>query len=446
MNVNGSQRQGAMQLGIYSSTGRARRAGRLVLLVCALSVAGCGSSSYRPVAIEEVGFLDRAVVAEDRSISVRAALPTAEETRELTGLDLYSQGIQPLWIEIHNGSEESLRAALWSVDRHYFSPLEVAYMNKGAYRADAFRDLERWIYETALVRLIPAGETRAGFVYTNLDPGTKGFNLDLFSTGTDYNFTLFVDLPGFTPDYRLVDLQGIYSAEDVRDIDGDDVFALLTEQIPCCATDESATLPGRPLNVAFVGTTDAIRRSLMRGGWHETSAQGREALIGEQDYYRGRRADGRFILRRDDSDTELVLSIWLAPWRVGGDPLWVAQAYYREIDQPLVAALRNSGALDRSALLSRFAGEAISADIDSAQRFAVQNLWYNQSLTRVAFVQMMEPLTEDAPGGTHHGYGYITRGGRALVYLSEEPAAFGDAELIRIDAPPEDATGVGEAR
>ena len=31
----------------------------------------------------------------------------------------------------------------------------------------------------------------------------------------DYNFTLFLDLPGFTPDYRLVDLAGLYREDEI---------------------------------------------------------------------------------------------------------------------------------------------------------------------------------------------------------------------------------------
>ena len=41
-----------------------------------------------------------------------------------------------------------------------------------------------------------------------------------------------------------------------------------------------------------------------------------------------------------------------------------------------MSAMRKNGSQISSKLLSRFVGESISADIDSAQRFMMQNFWY----------------------------------------------------------------------
>ena len=113
------------------------RAGRwLALFALTCYLGGCASSQYTPMAPEAVGFLERAVTLEDGPLTLRAALPDADETAALTGLDLYDQGVQPVWIEVTNGSDQGVRAALWSIDRDYFSPLEVAYTNKGEYSGE----------------------------------------------------------------------------------------------------------------------------------------------------------------------------------------------------------------------------------------------------------------------------------------------------------------------
>lgn len=148
---------------------------RGLVLALMLAVGACGTRSYQPGGPDTLAFLERAngSSSSQGDITLRAALPTASETEALTGLGLYKQGIQPLWLEVTNASEESLRVALWSVDREYFSPAEVAYMNRRGFSDEGYQALERWFLESALPRRIPPGETRSGFIYTNLTPGTK---------------------------------------------------------------------------------------------------------------------------------------------------------------------------------------------------------------------------------------------------------------------------------
>ena len=408
---------------------------RALVLALVLAVGACGTHSYQPGGPGAMAFLDRASESSQGDITLRAALPTASETEALTGLGLYGQGIQPLWLEVTNASDEGVRVALWSVDREYFSPAEVAYMNRSGFSKTGYGELERWFLESALPRRIPPGETRSGFIYTNLTPGTKGFNLDLFSASSAYNFTMFVDLPGFTPDYRLVQFAQLYPETEIVELTEADLGHFLTGELPCCATGPNFTGEGRPLNLVLVGSPRALRRSLLRGRWRETSADEKQQLVEELHYFDGRVADGRFYLAREDSATQLVLNIWLSRWRVEGEPVWVAQAYFRDVDSALVAALRRSGAVGQSELLTRFIGEAISADLDSAQIFALQNFWYNQSVVKGGMALGLPARDAENPGTTFDGVGYVTRGARGVLFLSDVPAAFGDARLLSFDTP-----------
>ena len=408
---------------------------RGLVLALMLAVAACGTRSYQPGGPDTLAFLDRANESSQGDITLRAALPTASETEALTGLGLYEQGIQPLWIEVTNASEESLRVALWSVDREYFSPAEVAYMNRRGFSDEGYQALERWFLDSALPRRIPPGETRSGFIYTNLTPGTKGFNLDLFSASSAYNFTMFVDLPGFTPDHRLVQFSELYPETELVELTEADLGRFLAADLPCCATGPNSTGEGRPLNLVLVGSPRALRRSLLRGQWRETSVDEKQQLVEELHYFDGRIADGRFYLARRDSATQLVLHIWLSRWRLDGEPVWVAQTYFRDFDSPLVAALRRSGAAQQSDLLAQFVGEAISADLDSAQIFALQNFWYSQSVKKVGVAGGARVRDGDNPGTTFDGVGYVTRGTRGVLFVSDSPAAFGDARLILFENP-----------
>ena len=167
----------------------------------------------------------------------------------------------------------------------------------------------------------------------------------------------------------------------------------------------------------------------MRGGWRESSAAERAGMSG-QHRFQGRVPDGRFYLERPDGEERLLLNLWLAPWTFAGEPLWVAQSYYRHVDSAIVAALREADLLDRESLLSRFVRQAVSADIDSARLFVVQNLWYNQAVRKVGFLPGVGAHSVEAPGATFEGLGFVTNGNRTVLFLSDVPVAMGNADIL----------------
>ena len=183
------------------------------ILFCALllvSLAGCGGRAY----VYDNAPLDALSAAAetkaDDDVTVRASVPGREDTEALFGVDLYAQGIQPVWLEITNGLEGNARYAPVSTDGNYFSPLEVAWKFRGGYSDDAEFELQKRLYLAAMPRYIPPGETRSGFVYTHLDNGAKGFNVDVHSLGSAHLFTFLLRVPGFTPDYANIDFEAMY--------------------------------------------------------------------------------------------------------------------------------------------------------------------------------------------------------------------------------------------
>jgi hypothetical protein len=405
---------------------------RTAWLAAVLWLSACGVNPYHPTELASAGFLQRAQSQTQGPVTVRAAVPDAAETRALTGLDLYGQGIQPLWLEVSNRGDKPLRATFWSIDRDYFSPIEVAYMNRRRFSAQGYRQMEQWFHQSGMARDIPPGESRSGLVYTHLSPGTKGFNFDLFGSGQPITFTFFLALPGFTPDYMRIDFDTLYAPGEIREVTYAGLTAALMHDLPCCASNAEGEPRGGPLNIVLVGTPRAVRRSLMRGGWLETPIEEREELT-EQHRFQGRVADGRFYMVRHDDDIRLVLRIWLSPWRVDGLPVWVAQSYYREEGGILYESMRDAGVLEKSALLAKFVGENVFADIDSARNFVHQNLWYNQSLERFTLVPGVGFRPSDAPGETYDGLGYFTDGLRSVLFVSETPVAMGETV---IEPPP----------
>ena len=181
-----------------NSAGRTLRV--IAVGLIALLLSACATRPYDGTDVSSAGFLQRSITQEIGDLVVTAAVPDAEETALLTGLDLYEQGVQPVWLKVENRSDTRARIATWSIDRHYFSPIEVAYTNRKKFSSQGYLDMERWFKDTGMPRFIPAGETRSGLVFTNLRRGTKGFNLVIFANGTSQDFTFFVPLPGFVAD------------------------------------------------------------------------------------------------------------------------------------------------------------------------------------------------------------------------------------------------------
>jgi hypothetical protein len=152
---------------------------RLLFIVLAFSsgLAGCGGKAYVYEPIDSGRFLSAAERQSDGPIQVSAAVPGREETERLFGIDLYDQGIQPVWLQVENSADVLARYAPVSTDPEYFAPLEVAYMNRRGYSKESREVMNERFHNLAMPRYIAAGETRSGFVFTHADPGAKGFNV-----------------------------------------------------------------------------------------------------------------------------------------------------------------------------------------------------------------------------------------------------------------------------
>lgn len=403
--------------------------GLAVLLALAVMLAtGCASRPYQGAPLDRAGFLQRAAVQTQGDLVISAAVPTAAETRALTGLDLYAQGIQPVWLKVENRSDAQARLVLRSVDPEYFSPIEVAYGNRRGYSAEGYAAMERWFHQHGMPRVIPAGETRSGLVFTHLYPGSKGFNLTVFNRMQAHDFTFFVPLPGFVADFMQVDFAALYSDAERRDLTLNELRVALEETLPCCATDPSGELDGGPLNVVMIGSGLAVRRAMLRGGWLETSAAEGVADRPREQRYRGRQPDVIFTKARHDGDERIQIHLWLSPWSLQRKPVWVGTVFYFTASA-MGIDLREFDFLPE-ALVEFAARESVLADVDGAQAFLFQNFWYNGSLKRVGYVDGVGAASVEEPKSVFGGVAYFTSGRRLVLQLSEDPTDVAEIEFL----------------
>lgn len=388
-----------------------------ILLMLALA-SGCASQSFVSPDVDGAGFMQRQITQTQGPVTITAAVPDAAETESLFGMPLYDQNVQPVWLKIENSSAEPLRLTLWRIDPDYYSPLEVAWMNRGGYDKEGKAAMERWLYENGIGRRVAAGGSQSGFVFTHVTPGTKGFNVDVFSSADAFNFTFFVPMPGFTPDYMTVDLQNMYPASDVTDLHDLDEVRGAIENLPCCATDSVSNAAGEPINIVLIGTGEGLLRAFLRAGWLETETTSPETVAARRQHYRGRPPDGVFYKSRADGSERKELRVWLTPFTVDEDRLWVAQ-----MSQDLTGAAQG------------FTDDLPDPDIDSARSYLLQDFWYSQSLARASFVRALEPVDADNPRVSGSGTSYFTDGLRTVLWVSESPVGLDDGELLTWDLP-----------
>jgi hypothetical protein len=390
-----------------------RRYQLLVVLALAAGMAACGGRAYLYEPVASGYFLSAAERQSEGSIQVSAAIPGREETERIFGIDLYDQGIQPVWLQVENSGDALARYAPVSTDPEYFAPLEVAYINRRGYSKEARKAMDERFHNLAMPRYIAAGKIRSGFVFTHADPGAKGFNVDVFSGGESHSFTFLLRVPGFEPDYAQLKLREMYVGDETPDYD-EEALKEPIRNLPCCSADERGEVSGEPVNLVLVGEGEELLRALLRSGWRETSVQ--EAAALEPQFLYGRKQDAIFRYEAVGGDSFYELRFWKAPFRTGDDEVYAGQArhFYRWI-----------GSVNR-----------LDADVDNARSFAAQKFLYGQTIKSVAWLSGAEvvPVTNfwDALFNTP----YFTDGYRIVLWLSAEPLSTLDISVKTWDTPP----------
>jgi hypothetical protein len=388
-------------------------------LLAAVAISACSSAPYRHEDIDNLDVIARAEVQEAGSFRVRASVPGEQEAERIFGIPIYDRGIQPLWLEVTNMTDNRARLILSSVDPDYFSPLEVAYMHKKHFSTEGWLDMEAYLYKNALPRQIAPQQTVSGFIFTHRSTGTKAFNLDIFYTGDERKwetFTFFVEVPGFVADHAEVDFASLYAAEEIRQVDTSGLRELLAD-IPCCTTNRDGSQSSRPAQVFFVAEGSDMLRALLRAGWNETSYTRDTDYLADADYLFGRPPDAIFRKGRSKTTERVELALWLAPVRVDGKPLWVSQFKHA------IGRRYRIGEL--------FFGVQLDPDTRDGRNYVIQDFWYAQSVQHWAWSYTGAAVPQDSPRYDFHGNAWFSNDAiRPVIWISGEPIALVEATYI----------------
>src|SRR5258708_10450259 len=78
---------------------------------------------------QELSFLERAKEQREGDFVVRVAVLDDRESERFFGVPMARRGMQPVWLQITNGSSQPCRLRLASLDPNYYPPLEAAFVN-----------------------------------------------------------------------------------------------------------------------------------------------------------------------------------------------------------------------------------------------------------------------------------------------------------------------------
>ena len=403
----------------------------LVIFAFILAVI-CGCAGYNPHPPVVAPFLQRAQTKTENNVRVTAAVPDKNETRQIFGVDLYRKGIQPVWLQIENKDENPVWFLPVGLDPLYFTPLEAAFKSHFRFSRTANTKMDRYFFEKGKDVYIQPGSVRAGFVFTNIDEGTKAFVVDLMGEDRQVRaFTFFIEVPGLAVDHRKVDFKGLYPAEKWVDYTEEKAFVAYLEQLPCCTTSKKGGETGDPLNLVVIGSGEDVYHAFIRAGWDETETITSESavktgisfLFGGRYRYSpvsslyvfDRRQDVALQKARETIHERNHLRLWLAPARFQGQLVWVGQIS-RDIGVRFTT---------RTIVTHK-----IDPNVDETRGYLIQDLLYSQGLSRFAFVKGVGPAPIEAPRQNLTGDPYFTDGLRAVMWVSSQPVALEDAGFI----------------
>ncbi len=409
--------------------------GRVYPVLFMVLVSGC--ATFNPHSGDELPFMDRTQTQYQAGVRVTAAVPSAEESKQVFGVDLYGSGVQPVWLKIENTNKKAVFFLPLGLDPEYFTPFEAAYRNHFAFSTPENDKMDRYFFKQRQHIYIAPDSVIAGFVYTPVDEGTKGFNVDIIGEDQEFRtFVFFINVPGLRIDHYQVDFEHLYSNKEIVSLDKKD-FRRALENLPCCTTNEEETGHGDPLNLVVVGEGRDVLHAFIRAGWDEaetiysTSAwkTGMSFLFGGRYRYSpvsglyvyGRRQDAALQKARETIHERNHLRLWLSPMRFEDKPVWVGQIS------------RDIGV--------RFTWKTITThkidpDIDETRNFLVQDLWYSHGLLKFAYVKGVGEASISDPRRNLTGDPYFTDGLRAVLWVSGTPVDLEEVEFVNWEVPP----------
>jgi hypothetical protein len=155
-------------------------------------------------------FARHAVTKEKNNVKVTLAILTAQESQDYFGVPLESKEIQAVWLRVENRNEYNLYIVPRSTDPDYYSAYEASYVNHRPFARSSNEAMDRFFQLSRIKLRVPADHTNTGFLFTNLDEGTKFVNIEMVHDLGAICDGFFFQLPNGAFDYEDLSAQQHY--------------------------------------------------------------------------------------------------------------------------------------------------------------------------------------------------------------------------------------------
>jgi hypothetical protein len=371
---------------------------------------------------------DRLHIQSQGNLTVATAVPSAEETREIFGANLYRKNIQPVWIQVENRGDKTLFLTPMGLDLGYYTAREAALRS----RLDTSeRPRSREFEKHGLLRLsVLPNSIQSAYVFSRVDEGTKSFNVDILGDGRPHMMSFFVPVPGLRLDHYEVDMKGLYPESELQHVNLQQLVTAL-EAMPCCVRDASGKDKGDPLNLVFVGEIKDMYYAFLRAGWDQTETiygasllkTAASALTGGRYRYSpvsalyvfGRPQDTALQRSRESIHERNHLRVWLTPLRFEGKPVWIGQIS-RDIGVRFTTRTITTHKID--------------PDVDETREYLLEDMAYAEALSRFGYVGGVGAAPYEQPRGNLTGDPYFTDGQRVVMWITAKPTALSAIEVL----------------
>jgi len=383
----------------------------LVLSMLSLVLSGC-ATWQQPSEFDVSVLRARAETETVKGVRLSAAVLSSSDNQQMFGADVNSTGVQPVWIELENNTNQALWLLRSGTDPDLFSPLEVAWTFHKSFASESNARLDAHFDAMSFQNPIAPGETKSGILYTNPHRKTRLLSIDILGQGELFPFTLFPRVPDDIigeEEAAIIKIDKLIG-EVAVDFQHAERFRANLEQLPCCASSEDGDEAGDPVNVILVGRLEDIATALVRRGF-------RLDVLAFDNAQRLFSRPPDVVVRKVGQSHAPAnwLRIWVAPLRYQGQSVFMVQA-----GRPL------GWRLD----ITENTQQVLNPKVDEVRNLLAQDLLYSSGLQKLAFVAGVgatEPgETRSSLGDTH----YHTDGLRAVLFLAKRPKSLSDVEFL----------------
>lgn len=384
---------------------------RLATVMLCLALGAC-ASWQQPAEFDDSSLRARFESQSVRGVRLSAAVLSSEDSKQMFGVSVNESGVQPVWIEVENNTDQVLWLLRSGTDPDLFSPLEVAWSFHSSFAGDSNSRLDQHFDSLGFQNPVAPGARNSGILFTNPHDLIRMLNVDILGQGQVFPFTMFLSVPDHKSDKAAAAKEGLFERLDlaVQDFRKLDAFRARLQQLPCCATNDDGSRDGDPLNLIMVGEFADIASAFVRRGFRFDP---REFHYAQQLF--GRPPDLAARKSGQGGVPATWVRVWLAPFTFEGQPVFIAQTARQQ-------GWRSAQNSDGDVLPS--------PQVDEVRNALVQDMTYSGGMQKIAFDR---GVGATAPGEFRSALGdarYRTDGLRAIMFFITRPLSLEDIEIL----------------